>query len=340
LVSSGRARKVLYLEPPVTGAAEEAFVADLTDDRGLTVCQLSGSGSWDPAALRAILEHAEMRTPVHLNFGAHEVNWWFRYALASIVERSVLVLIEPFHVVDEEADWAVVQRRVLSALVKSSDAVWGVSMGSIEGAPGARYLGMACDLEMEATPVEALDTIPEPSDLGDVPRPRALYSGALSFRIDVGAIEALADSGVNVVIVGFESSSELTELLERHPRVTMVGARKPAAMLGYYRHCDIGIVPHTSEAITKAMEPRKVYNYCAAGLRPVLLGSDPPPRLTGALTASSVPDFVAKCHEAIARGRLEPEHIAQARRVTWADLAERLLSWEPKFSVLGHSPAR
>lgn len=323
LVRSGRVRRLVYLEPPVD--SEEPFFADVRVDRGVNVYRLRGKGSRDPKALEAVVGHAELQSPVHLNFGSVDVNWWFRYALAPAVERSVLVLIEPYYVIDEQAGWAVRQRRMLSTLARSSDAVWGTSLRSVEGLPGAQYLGHACDLEMEDASLEALAALPEPDDLKDVPRPRALYSGALSFRIDGQAIEALADSGMHVVVVGFAARPELAELFARHPRIKFLGPRPPAQMLAYYQHCDVGIVPHTVEAITKAMEPRKVYNYCAAGLRPVLLGSDPPPRLSGVVTASSVPEFVARCSEAAAMGRLGPECVAQARRVTWATLGGWLL---------------
>jgi len=213
--------------------------------------------------------------------------------------------------------------RTRNLLVRSSEHVIGLSEGAIAGIAGATYVGHGCDRGLET---DAVQSTPEPADLARIPRPRALYFGALSVRIDARAIAALASSGVQVVLVGFAPAPAVSELIDNHPNVHFLGARTPAESPPYLRHCDVGIVPHTDEPFTWSMEPHKVYNYSCAGIRSVLLNCACPPALAD--TVASVTDtgaFVAAARAAIVRGPLSDAERAYAHSFTWASVAARVL---------------
>ncbi len=324
LVRSDGARRVAYIEPfaPAPGLADPEL--NLRDDRGLSV--LTGRGPAPCGAhevAHGVAQLAGLENPVLLNFGVSEANWWLHYELAPICSRTVLVTY------DKLAEWPAmaprrpILERVRAQLLAASDVVCGLSEGSIDDVPGGVYVGHGVD---DGWLDPHVDATPEPADLAAIPHPRAVYVGAMSMRFDVGAVRALADAGLHVVLIGLAPPPSLIELAGSHPAVHLLGERPPALTPGYLLHCDVGIVPHTDEPFTRSMEPHKAYNYAAAGLPSATLHTAHAPALGPFLTATrSVPDFVAAVREAARAGRLAPGQIAQARSLTWASVAESLM---------------
>ena len=108
--------------------------------------------------------------------------------------------------------------------------------------------------------------------------------------------------------------------------VHFIGERPPTQTPAYLRHCDVGIVPHTDESFTRSMEPHKAYNYAAAGLPTVTLHTGHPPSLDGLVAAThSQEEFVAAVSAALARGRLSPTQVTNARSLTWSRVADHIL---------------
>jgi hypothetical protein len=74
------------------------------------------------------------------------------------------------------------------------------------------------------------------------------------------------------------------------------------------------------------MEPHKLYNYGAAGLRSVLLNCGCPPAFAPDVTMTrTAPEFVGAVTEAARLGPLAPARTAAARRLTWASVARSVL---------------
>lgn len=323
LVRSEAAGRVAYLEPFGAGSGEPELGA--RDDRGLLVFTGRGPapcGSHEVA--QGVISLAEMHDPVLLNFGVAAANWWFHYEFSPVCSRTVLVTY------DKLADWPAVGRhrgqlqRTRRQLITASDVVCGLSQGSIDDVPGAVYVGHGVD---DGWLQAGVDARPEPADLAAIPHPRAVYLGAMSMRFEAAAVRALADAGVHVVLIGLAPPAELVALAHSHRHVHLIGERSPAQTPAYLRHCDIGIIPHTDEAFTRSMEPHKAYNYAAAGLPTVSLHAAHPPALGGLLKAtSSVEEFVAAAHAALAGGRLDDAQVRQARSLTWERVAEAILT--------------
>lgn len=327
LQSSGLARQVAYVEPNEGGDGQPTM--DLNDHHGLHVYRRRGTDVPGDIVADAVIRTSNLSDPVLLNFGVAEANWWLHHAFAPRCATTALVTHDVLHLwPGKDPAEAARLARIRQLLIRGSDTVIGLSTGAIADVAGAHYVGHGCDRGLEDDTVDGLD---EPLDLSRIPRPRALYFGALSVRIDTGAIEALASSGVQVVLVGFAPAPPVAALIAGHPNVHFLGSRAPADSPAYLRHCDVGIVPHTDEAFTWSMEPHKVYNYACAGLRSVLLNCACPPTLSELVVSTTdTASFVASVRDTIPRGRLDLEQRRFARSLTWTSVAGKILD------VLGH----
>jgi len=323
LVSSSVAGRVAYVEPFVPGPGEPQLGAH--NDRGLLVFAGTGTpptGQHEVA--RGVVGLAELNNPVLLNFGVSQANWWLHYEFAPVCSRTVLVAY------DKLADWSAmaphkaVLEQVRRQLIAASDVVVGLSEGSIDDVPEATYVGHGVDRHWHDP---AIDSLPEPADLAAIPRPRAVYVGALSMRFDVDAVADLAGAGIEVVLVGMAPQPALVELAARNPRIHLLGERRPEHAAAYLLHADVGIVPHTDEPFTYSMEPHKAYNYAAAGLPTVTLNTAHAPSLGPFLVATRDQGaFVDGVRAAIAGGRLSAEQTATARSFTWDRVATQVLA--------------
>ncbi len=323
LQSSGLARQVAYVEPNVAGDGPPTLDAD--NVRGLHVYARRGAEVPADAVAEAVISTSQLCDPILLNFGVAETNWWFHHAFAPRCRTTALVTHDILHLwpgMDRTASARLA--RIRGLLIHSSESVIGLSEGAVADVPEATYVGHGCDTGLET---DAVDHLAEPADLAPIPHPRALYFGALSVRIEAAALEALASSGVHVVLVGFAPSPAVADLIRTHSHVHFLGPRPPEASPAYLRHCQIGIVPHTDEPFTWSMEPHKVYNYACAGLRSVLLNcACPPPLRDVSVSTTTIADFVAASRQALGAGRLDPEHRSYARTFTWTSVAQRILA--------------
>ena len=112
---------------------------------------------------------------------------------------------------------------------------------------------------------------PRPADMP--PAPVVLYVGTLhEDRLDVDLCVELARSlfDAKVVFVGPNClSARVTERLEAHANVEILGARPYDQVPAYLQHADVLVVPHRVTEFTESLDPIKAYEYRAAG-RPVV----------------------------------------------------------------------
>ena len=322
LQTSGLARQVAYVEPNVEGPEPPSL--EVVKGNGVHVYRQHGAAIPGAAVAAAVLTTSDLHDPILLNFGVDEANWLFHGTFAALCSTTALVTHDIVHLWPGLAPRdAALRKRIRSLLVRSSETVVGLSLGSIADLDGAHYVGHGCDSGLESA---AVDTLAQPADLAAIPHPRALYVGALSTRIDTSAIAALAASGVQVVLIGFSPSSQLEALIDSQPNVHYLGSRTPPEAAAYMRHCDVGIVPHTDDPFTRSMEPHKVYNYSCAGLRSILLNCACPPALTGVATCTTNnATFVRATRRALGDGRLSAANVAAARSLTWTSVAAKIL---------------
>lgn len=117
----------------------------------------------------------------------------------------------------------------------------------------------------------AVDTVPVPPDAG-LEGPVAGFVGQLNRRTDLRLLEAVADRGRSLLLVGPKDPGfepERLAALLRRPNVRWVGAKPFRALPGYLRSIDVGLVPYGDSAFNRGSFPLKTLEYLAAG-RPVV----------------------------------------------------------------------
>lgn len=142
------------------------------------------------------------------------------------------------------------------------------------------------------------------ADIGLRP-PVVGFLGTLSDRIDLGMLEAVADRGHSLLLVGGRRRTFASVPFERllaRPNVRSVGPRQYSELPAYLRAIDVGIVPYTDDSYNQASFPLKILEYLAAGL-PVVSSDLPAVRWLGTElidTASGPSDFAAAVDRAVA----------------------------------------
>jgi teichuronic acid biosynthesis glycosyltransferase TuaH len=214
--------------------------------------------------------------------------------------------------------------------VAAADVVTAVSgvLARELGVPGrpAVVLPNGCDPDFYA----AADG--EPPAACDLPHPVLGLVGQLNDRLDLRMLEAVADAGYSLLLVGpryeeAEDTRRRLDLLQARPNVRWVGRRPLEEMPSWMAAMDVGLTPYTDTPFNRASCPLKTLDYLAAGL-PVVSTDLPAARELGAdlvRLASDPAGFVAAVREVVAA----PAQPREARR-TWA----RRHSWTARARQL------
>ena len=169
-----------------------------------------------------------------------------------------------------------------------------------------------CDVETFAQ----TDAVARPDGLR-LRAPVAGVIGQITARIDLRLLEAVAQSGCSLLLVGpidptFEPAG-MRRLLER-PNVQAVGQRPFEQLPAYLGAIDVGLTPYVDSAFNRASFPLKTLEYLAAG-RPVVSTDLPAARwlATDLIRVARGPAaFAAAAWEAAAEARA-PDSV-RARR--------------------------
>jgi teichuronic acid biosynthesis glycosyltransferase TuaH len=151
--------------------------------------------------------------------------------------------------------------------IRAADAVAAVSPGLQK-----RYAddGWAAELVPNGCLPEAYEGVDEaPVPAGaELPGPVAGFIGHLNDRIDLTLLEAVADTGIALLMVGPAVPGYRTDrfvALCRRPNVRWAGAKPFAELPGYLRLIDVGLTPYADTAFNRASFPLKTLEYLAAG---------------------------------------------------------------------------
>lgn len=145
---------------------------------------------------------------------------------------------------------------------------------------------------------------PEPVDLREIPRPRAIYVGAIRSWFDTTLVLRLARERpqLHVVLVG--PDMRLDRALRNEPNVHVLGARPHGHVPAYLQHADVGLIPFDVDGhpdLVHSVNPLKLLEYLAAGLPVVSRRWDALTGVAGpALLASDQDQFLAAVDEALA----------------------------------------
>jgi teichuronic acid biosynthesis glycosyltransferase TuaH len=176
----------------------------------------------------------------------------------------------------------------------------------------------------------ATDDAPRPIDVHLDP-PIAGFIGHLSDRIDLSMLEATADAGCSVLLVGPRQGTfdfRRIEALLARPNVQWVGAKPFESLPSYMRVIDVGLLPYADTEFNRSSFPLKVLEYLAAG-RPAVSSDLPAVRQLGdeVVVASGPDEFVRAVRAALEAPR-DPRDIQRRRAVTatysWDSVAHRI----------------
>jgi glycosyltransferase involved in cell wall biosynthesis len=140
------------------------------------------------------------------------------------------------------------------------------------------------DTELFASALEKGPAHPVDPALDALPRPRLVFTGAISaVKLDMALLAELARSRPDWTIalvgpVGLGDPHTDVGLLEREHNVHLLGKRPYERLPEVLRGADAGLIPYVRSALTDSIFPMKVYEYLAAGL-PVV--ATPLPALDG-----------------------------------------------------------
>jgi teichuronic acid biosynthesis glycosyltransferase TuaH len=178
----------------------------------------------------------------------------------------------------------------------------------------------------------ATDRAPTPDDVVLSP-PIAGFIGHLSDRIDLPLLEATAETGRSLLLVGpRQGTFEITrmERLLSRPNVQWVGAKPFESLPSYLRVMSVGLLPYADTEFNRASFPLKVLEYLAAG-RPAVVSDLPAVRTLGdaVIVARTPSEFASAVGAAMDAppdpGAAERRRLVAAAR-SWDAAADRFAS--------------
>ncbi len=180
-----------------------------------------------------------------------------------------------------------------------------------------------------------------PASVQSLPAPRLGYAGALAAWIDLELLErlALAFPAASLVLVGpaVGALEPLRNLLASHRNVHWLGPVPHAELPHFVAGMDVCLIPFRPSALTRGVNPNKLYEYFALG-KPVVSTNFSPylcrfePLLRVAADADGWVRLVGECMAApgdpAARREVARQHGWDAKAAAMVQLFERLADRE------------
>ncbi len=158
----------------------------------------------------------------------------------------------------------------------------------------------------------------EPADLALIPRPRAMYIGAVDNWFDFDLLKRVAEMQQNISFVVIGPNSSGNNGLDALPNVSFLGPRAHTHIPAYLTHSDVAIIPFVKNKLTDNINPIKLFEYLAAGRPVVSTDLEQSQRMNPPVTfASGAEEFAEALQRAIDSGTDRPEFLEFARQNSW-----------------------
>lgn len=158
-------------------------------------------------------------------------------------------------------------RKREAAQLRRADVVVAVSdQLAARWAPEARSVVVipnGCDTDHFAAVESAL-----PAGEVTLPDPIAGFIGHLSERIDLDALEMIAETGASLLLIGPRQTTfniEKMEALLAHPNVQWVGPQPFDRLPAFMARIAVGLTPYTDSDFNRGSDPLKTLEYLSAG---------------------------------------------------------------------------
>ncbi|MGY4329394.1 glycosyltransferase involved in cell wall biosynthesis [Bradyrhizobium sp. LB7.2] len=192
-------------------------------------------------------------------------------------------------------------RRRERELISSVDlvAVTAAGLISMATAAGARKVHL---LENGVDPMAFSVATSDPRDLADIPRPRAIYAGAIEPWVDQELVNEAARLCPHISFVWI-GPGRARPVGPDPSNVYRLGAKPYTALPAYLVNADVGLIPFDRArhaALIETINPLKLYEYAAAGLPVVATPWKELERIGGpVIFASDAKSFAAAVRTAV-----------------------------------------
>jgi hypothetical protein len=169
-----------------------------------------------------------------------------------------------------------------------------------------------------------------PVELADLPRPIIGYAGNLRHRVDLALVSKIARAhrSASVVLIGGGHNGVNVDEVLSEPNVHLLGPRPQSLTVRYIRAFDVAIMPHLVNSLSDTMNPLKVYLYIALSVPVVTTAVANIDELQSAVSvAQSHAEFLT----------LLAEHLDGRRQAPTDEYRQRLLatvSWRARVEEL------
>jgi len=170
-------------------------------------------------------------------------------------------------------------------------------------------------------------TPPVPHELRAIPRPVFGFFGLIEHWIDIELLAEVATLRPTYSFVLIGSTRVDVSALRALPNVHLLGRRPYAELPAYAASFDAALMPFTRTSMTRNVNPIKMHEYLAAGLRVVSTSLPEARRYAGRiLIADTSHEFAVACDRALSEAEeYPPDFVAQSVMAeTWASRVEQL----------------
>jgi glycosyltransferase involved in cell wall biosynthesis len=190
-----------------------------------------------------------------------------------------------------------------------------------------RLIPFGADIDL----YEGVDQLTPALDV-KLPSPIVGLIGQINERIDISLLEAIADRGRSLLLIGPRNPNyepARWEALLKRSNVQWLGPRRYEQLPAYMRTIDVGLVPYNDSAFNRGSFPLKTLEYLAAG-RPVVSTSLPATRwlATNLISIADEPtafaDAVDHWLDAPRTKELGEARREFAKRHSWAQRAKEM----------------
>jgi len=148
-------------------------------------------------------------------------------------------------------------------------------------------------------------TSDEPPELANIAKPRIIYSGTLGPWLDVAAIRAAAMSLPDMQFVLLGKSTVHHPMLSNISNIHFIGTVPYYRVPEFLQHSQVGIIPFdivNQYNLVQAINPLKLYEYCASGLPVVSYVSEETTKAADRINYYTTPnEFITAIRNALDR---------------------------------------
>ncbi|MFL5241784.1 MAG: FAD-dependent oxidoreductase [Gemmataceae bacterium] len=262
-------RRVLFVEEPLHDSGVKFSWECTTPTPNMTVCRPRTSIP-TPGFNDDVLALLDGRTNELINsHGLRDYDLWFYTPMAFPLAGALKPRTVVYDCMDElsaffNAPAQLLQRE--SDLLKRADVVF-TGGPSLYRAKKDRHPNVHCfPSSVDAHHFgQARSALNEPADQASIPHPRLGFFGVIDERLDLGLLDALAETHPDwqIVLVGPVVKID-PAVLPRRPNLHYLGQRDYAQLPAYLSGWDVCLLPFARNDATRFISPTKTLEYMAA----------------------------------------------------------------------------